>query len=230
MGNKHDGVVILPFSAAPPWMQHDIEPQTSSNFWLVLVHKSASVPASSPFTFSLFILSLWPSWIYSAHLLPFLLSSSQGASDSSSLHSSFTNFKYKTKKTMSPGPLQNKLITINPPLNSEAKSIFFGKRQPVIHRMRFFPAPALYNFSQKSLLSSATIVVPQPWQQHYAADVFQVGACPWLPVLSVQACSVRGQWGRAAACSRVYKGILGRAGWASAATHLEKPSYHCGPH
>lgn len=70
------------FSATHTWMEQDIELQTSSNFWLVLVHKSSSLPVSSQFTFSLFILSLWSSWIYSAHpfgSLPFnRLISSQG--------------------------------------------------------------------------------------------------------------------------------------------------------
>lgn len=78
MGNGHNGVIVLLFSATHAWMKQD-------------------------------------------YLVPFLLVSSQGMSDSSSLHSSFTDFKYKT---MSPNLLQNQLMAVKTSLNPSLNPSF----------------------------------------------------------------------------------------------------------
>lgn len=73
---------------------------------------------------------------------------------------------------------QNQLITIKtsliPTLNptyAVSKSLW----SYLTLKMIISGSTTLFNFSQKSLLSSA-IIVPLQWQQHHVADVFQVGS------------------------------------------------------
>lgn len=154
--NVH-GKQTLALSVTHTRMEHDFELQTSSTS-LPVCQLSQSLRSDFPFPVILNIYCPPPT----------------AREPNTPPASMFLLQVWTIQKRMSPSPLPMWLKS-----SHHCQSNVLGKQKSLIvlnTEDDYLLEPTLYNFSEKSLLSSAAIIVLLPWQQHHVAMVSQVGS------------------------------------------------------